>query len=215
MQMIVRFKVDACLPLESWGAGARISSHTRVIDIPAVVSAASTLSPLPTSEPSGSQSSASRSQQPTAGPNEAPQAAATNGGAAALVVRQGGMIIPQASVIQLKTRPARATPQVKWGEIAPQLYLSQTRHFFLALHDSGAVSQVRKLGNKELTLREAEVQPALRRLRAVLEAIQKRVVEHGSGALLSLVCRGEALYLFEREGGDGAVPEEVMQRFEW
>lgn len=215
MQMIVRFEVDACLPFEP-GTNAVGSSGgpsgTSDIDGLAAAFAAATLSPPPTS--SSSQSSAPRSQQPAAVHHPAAQKFAPKAPAAALAVRHGGTVLPQTHVIELKTRAAHALPQVAWAELVPQLYLSQTPHFFLALHAAGAVSEVRALGADELALREAAVQPALRRLRAALEAIQERAVEHGPGALLSLVCRDGVLRLYEREDGRGAVPVEVMKRFE-
>ena len=190
--MVVRFDVDACLPFEPT-ADAHTPPDATDIDGLATSLAVTTLSSSDASDSGAS-------------PPSVPKPA--------LAIRHRGSVVPQTHIAELATRNAHASPQVHWAELIPQLVLSQTPHHLLAVHDSGTVSLVRKLGKDEFTPREVTVQPALRRLRAVLEAIQERVVEHGPGARLSLVCRNRVLQLFEREDGKSAVPEEVLKRFE-
>ena len=207
MQMIVRFEVDACLPF-GLNKDVRTPRNRPDSEGNAIPFPADTTPPPPAA--SGIQSFAASSQQPRVVLKPAANAfAPKNEPAAVLLVRHGGAIVPQTHIAELKARAS-----IEWAELAPQLFLSQTLHYFIAQQDAGTVTRVRTMGAGELASHEAAVQPALCRLRAALEAIQQRVVEHGPGARLSLVCRDRVLRLYERENANGMLPEDVLKRFE-
>lgn len=207
MQMIVRFEVDACLPLGP-NEDVRTPLNTTGFDSNANPFPTDTTTPPPMA--SDSLPSAVSSQQlrfvrknatKVFTPKDEP--------APTLIVRHGGVIVPQTHIAELKSRA-----NINWAELAPQLFLSQTPHHFNAQQDAGTVTRVRTVSADELASHEGAVQPALRRLREALGAIQKRVVEHGRGARLSLVCRNRVLWLYEREGANSMLPEGILKRFE-
>lgn len=48
-----------------------------------------------------------------------------------------GEIVPQESIIEIATISKAREDQLDWDEKTPQLFLSQTHHFYLGLHDRG------------------------------------------------------------------------------
>ncbi|KAL7279602.1 hypothetical protein ACG7TL_006008 [Trametes sanguinea] len=110
---------------------------------------------------------------------------------AAVAVVRGGKFIPHSSLIEITTRSYKA--QRKWYEIYPQLFLSQTPHFYLAVHDRGTFLQIAKHGPASPRLSPYEnherMQQSMRQLIHLLETVQEMVKQHGKQGVLSLVCR--------------------------
>ncbi|KAK1230846.1 hypothetical protein PQX77_006064 [Marasmius sp. AFHP31] len=107
------------------------------------------------------------------------------------------------------------TGRVKWDEIVLQMSIAQTPHLFLGVHDRGNFEQVHKksaASSPELKAAEAEVKPALLKLRRVLEDI-KRLVVVNSGRL-SLICRDGKLDVVERISRESCLPGEFLNKFD-
>ncbi|TFK40515.1 hypothetical protein BDQ12DRAFT_679577 [Crucibulum laeve] len=204
LKMVVRFEVDACLPTEapatkkstpSLGAstGKSASNVDDLIDSLANVK----ISPTDSSSPSSIPSSATDS-------------------AVYLQVIKGGNQVPQSAIIELTTRSEARASQLDWAESFPQLFLSQTAHHFLAIHQRGRFIEIqkRKLTSPELQKVASDIQPYLKKLRRILDDIKALVIKHGERGRLSLVCIDGDLKVYERSVQDSCLPDEVLARFE-
>ncbi|EIW75633.1 hypothetical protein CONPUDRAFT_140047 [Coniophora puteana RWD-64-598 SS2] len=126
--------------------------------------------------------------------------------------------VAQSSLIKIKTRASHRP--LDWDEAYPQLYLSQTPHFYLARHQRGLFSSsIEKYtleGLESDLLVGPEVRKAregLKKLRGLLREIldEVRKVEDES-AQLCLVREGKALALYKRVEGTGKrLSEEVVR----
>lgn len=136
-----------------------------------------------------------------------------------LTILRGGQISPQSSMIELSTVSQRRRAEYNWKELYPQLFLSQTPHHFLAIHDRGRFLTIEKRRletrtSTELVNAAKDLQVNLRKLRAALGKIQEMVKEEGERGRISLVCENGVLSVFERVGREGCLPDEFMARFE-
>jgi hypothetical protein len=106
-----------------------------------------------------------------------------------------------------------------WAETYPQLYLSQTPHHFLALHDHGRFTVVEKRNmttSPDLLEVKSSIQGDLDTLRAALEVIQDAVMLHGEGARLSLVYEGGLggkLKMYKRVVDTSYLPDKILEKF--
>ncbi|KAI0671233.1 hypothetical protein C8Q78DRAFT_974591 [Trametes maxima] len=140
-----------------------------------------------------------------------------------LAVLHGGTLIPQSSLIEIATRTSKGRLTHKWHETYTQLLLSQTPHFFLAVHQNGQFSAVERHARRaaggtsqpglERFDRDARMQRDLRQLVRVLGTMQGLVRGRGRRGRLSLVHRQGRLELFERDGDAGRLPESELARF--
>ncbi|KAF9046287.1 hypothetical protein BJ165DRAFT_1527400 [Panaeolus papilionaceus] len=109
-----------------------------------------------------------------------------------LNIIRGGKF-PEEAAIEITTRSAHnlARNSFDWREAYPQLFLSQTKHHFLAIHDRGHFAKLEKrtLESKEFKSVEKDVQNDLKRLHSVLQTIQGKVQDWGTATKLSLVFR--------------------------
>lgn len=131
-------------------------------------------------------------------------------------VIRGGTVVPQPSLIKLKTRSERSRPLIDWPFIYPQLALGQTPALIVGVHSRGEVHTLRttKLDAPALEDVRTEVQPRLRRLSKLLEEIWLVVAEIGKETRVSLLCRKGVLSLVERTSGEDLLPQDVLERFE-
>jgi len=129
-------------------------------------------------------------------------------------------LVPQTSLVELVTRSVQY--DVGWGELFPQLYLSQTEHVFIAKHSRGVfrgipVSKMRLSDPEDgdMVARKAEADHTyLPRLKAMLDDILREVRGVEEGAMLSLVRDGGNLTLYRRTGGTGTrIPEVFLNKF--
>lgn len=187
LKMVVRFEVDACIPTSS----AR-SKSLSVDD-----SLADAIAGLKLSTTSSADATKSSSKTP------------------ALAILKGGSDVPQASLVELTTRSEARQADYDWVDSYPQLFLSQTSHHFLAVHQRGRFSSVQKrtLNSTELRAIERNIQPALRKLRRLLDVIKALVIKHGERGRLSLVCTAGELKVYERTGQASCLPDECMELF--
>lgn len=133
-----------------------------------------------------------------------------------LKVIRGGSEIAQEDIAELTTRSERNAANYDWTETFPQLYLSQTSHLYLAVHNRGRFLRVEKekLGSRRLTMVEEDLKVNLKKLRASLESIQDIVLDKGNDGRLSFVCREGVLKVYERESRASCLPESVLARFD-
>ncbi|KAG8859345.1 hypothetical protein FRB96_004560 [Tulasnella sp. 330] len=123
-------------------------------------------------------------------------------------------IVPQASLIELKTRAAHKP--LDWADTYPQLYLSQTPYLYLAKHNRGAFQPAEKydLAGRDLRMYAERAEIGMVKLRDVLHQVIESVKTEGEGVDLSLVCEGSSLALYRRKAGTGrAVGEDILAMF--
>jgi len=116
----------------------------------------------------------------------------------------------------LTTRAVHLESQYNWKEAYPQLFLSQTPHHFLAVHQRGRFVGItkRKLQSSELdSVAATLVQTDLKKLRRALDIIRHLVIEHGEQGRLSLVCQKGVLKVFRRVSQDSCLPDEMLGWF--
>lgn len=134
-----------------------------------------------------------------------------------LRVRHAGSHVPQSNLVELSTISewSRAN-RFDWTESYPQLFLSQTRHHFLAMHENGRFSNVekRKLGTADFAEASRDLQGALWGLRKALDAIRRVVLKHGRDGRLSLVCQNGELSVYERDSAASCLPDSLLEKFD-
>jgi hypothetical protein len=189
--MVVRSKVDACLP----PATEKPTEATSTVD--QLVDSLSSMSITSQSIP--------------------PAVSGTPATDNSLLIIEGGSKIPQSAIVELQTRSETSKYPQNWQETYPQLFLSQTPHHYLGIHSRGRfhTCQKRELETDIENLVEVNlVQDNLKKLRRALKTIQQIVVQSGQRGRLSLVCQGNELRVFERSSQDSFLPDDIMQRFE-
>ena len=139
---------------------------------------------------------------PSSSSSHPPPPPATVDSDTAIAVLRGGTLTPHSSLIEVATRSSKGLTTHRWYETYTQLFLSQTQHFYVAVHQSGLFSEVAKhqLAAPRLAryAQDEHMQRSLRQLVRVLGAVQALVKAHGQRGRLSVVCRRGRLELFER-----------------
>lgn len=131
-----------------------------------------------------------------------------------LAVLHEGSAVPQASLIELKTRKLNANTH-RDKEFF-QRYLGQIPTTINGFHTDGTFTVVNKhdLGSDTSLLRAEDVQFKLLKLKEVLKEVQRVIVELGPDARLSLVCKDEFLCLLPRRDKSSLLPDRILQRFQ-
>lgn len=191
--MVVRFEVDACMPQT---AGVSTQASRRQTDSTDLDSLSNMLSGLAVASDAG------RSPQVD-----------DDVSTSELSVIRAGQIIPQNSLIEMTTRSQNNAINYDWVEGYPQLFLSQTPHHFLAVHNRGEFQRIEKRNLSDLKKVDAQSQRDFRELRAALKTVQDLVVEHGERGRLSLVFSDGNLEVFERKSQASCLPEDVLNKF--
>ncbi|KAF9805023.1 hypothetical protein IEO21_09222 [Rhodonia placenta] len=132
-----------------------------------------------------------------------------------LDVISAGQQIPQDAIIEMSTRWKAGAGRFNWKESYPQLYLSQTPHHYLAMHDSGEFYEItkRRLDCAEMKEVDGKTQTKFRQLRQILGTIQELLIEHGQSTSLSLVYKNGELLVFKRSMQESLIPDELFTRF--
>lgn len=125
------------------------------------------------------------------------------------------MVVPQSSLIEIKTRTANSAKNSSLRKEIPQLYFSQTPCRYIAVHDSGNFTSVRKeeVGQGAMRTAEQELQAGLKRLCSVLEYIQQVVKSRGPEGILSIICAEESLKFYERIDNVIYLPSDMLALF--
>jgi len=132
-----------------------------------------------------------------------------------LKIVRGGRVVPQSSLMELRTRSI-TSKNTNWKDTFPQLYLSQTPLHYLAIHEEGNFSVVRKsrTGEGTLVYAEAGLQQGLRKLKTVLETIHRLVKERGLEGRVTLICTEGTLKLYERSDHESCLPSNMLALFD-
>lgn len=193
MKLVIRFEVDAYLPQNSFAPSA---SHSQ----PGVDAEGDSLADSIGNLSIGSPSLSTHSRQ-TVGSQ--------------LNVIRAGSEVPQSSLIEMKTRTPNSITKLKLGKEFPQLYFSQTPYHYVALHENGKFTLVRKdeVGQGALADSEEGIQVGLKKLRAVLATIQELVRGRGLAGRLTLICAGGVLKVYERTSNESCLPSDLLALF--
>ena len=189
---MVRFDVDACTPLDE---GITVTS---VANVPSETESG----PADTAPSPNVTSSTPPSPQPPR---------FTNGPAVILAGRE----VPQTSLIKIKTRAQGKTGGFPGSAEYLQLLLGQTPTLYVGIHRDGTFNSVKERGlnSPEFAYSAEKVQPGLKKLRRLLEDIQRVAIQRGGKARLSLVCHKGILQIMQRSSEKSLLPGEIMQRF--
>jgi len=123
-------------------------------------------------------------------------------------------VVPQTSLIELKTRAARR--EVDWAEIYPQLYLSQTALLYIAKHERGNFNTLEKveLGSESMQTHARRAEQGVAKLKLVLQDILDAAKKEDMGVGLSLVAKDGKLALYKRHEGTGKGPgKDITDKF--
>jgi len=123
-------------------------------------------------------------------------------------------VVPQASLIELKTRAAHR--ELDWAEIYPQLYLSQTALLYIAKHERGNFNTLEKveLGSESMQTHARRAEQGVAKLKLVLQDISDAAKKEGVGVGLSLVAMGGKLALYKHHEGTGKGPgKDITDKF--
>lgn len=141
--------------------------------------------------------------------NSAPDVSAIVG------VERAGEIIPQTSLVKMKSRSRTSKSQFLEAAYL-QLHLGQIPAICIGVHDGkGTFNMVDILSyhsERFYTAREKARAP-LRRLRRLLEDIRDVIKERGPDVQLSLVFREGELLLMQRGDDDAILPPALLRRF--
>jgi hypothetical protein len=195
--MVVRFEVDACMPAARELIPRPCPTQAASVTVDDLISGLSSVN-LRT-------------------PNtELPlKTAKGSAGATKITVLSGGAYVPQSSIIEMTTRATHRESEYDWKESYPQLFLSQTPHHFLAVHQRGRFERITKrtLESSELDNVATLIQSDLKKLRRALDVIKNLVIKHGEHGRLSLVCQGGVLKVFQRTSQENCLPDEMLGKF--
>ncbi|KZP03187.1 hypothetical protein FIBSPDRAFT_688699, partial [Athelia psychrophila] len=126
-----------------------------------------------------------------------------------LTIRHGGQMVPQSSLIELKSG------RIKWPEVYPQLYVSQTPWLYKAAHENGQFHKVTKVGLVSPEMEEVAEKSNVKfeRLRGALQTIKDIVVKAGPKGRLSFVLEGKELQVYDRESQSSCLTTDAMALF--
>jgi hypothetical protein len=133
-----------------------------------------------------------------------------------LTIIQGGALVSQSSLIEVKSASQKSATRQKWSEIYPQLYLSQTPWLYTAIHNDGKFYTVEKtqLGSPELADIAEQSKHRFKKLRLALQTIKDLVVESGIRGRLSFVLENRELKVYERSSRASCLPDDIMSSFQ-
>ncbi|KAJ3573991.1 hypothetical protein NP233_g2061 [Leucocoprinus birnbaumii] len=189
LKMVVRYEVDACMPQPR----TRLARKSEASTLDSLADAMSNMNLTTTVAPFSS--------------NTMP----------ALNIINAGTNVPQAATIELTTIAVYRREKFNWDEAYPQLFLSQTSHHFLAVHNRGQFISVEKrklVSDPEFEKIHKSMKPALKKLRKILEIIQQVAVKHGTGGRLTFVCSDGELAVYQRRSQTSCLPDEAMSCFD-
>ena len=126
------------------------------------------------------------------------------------VVSKSGPVIPQDSLVELKT--ARLGLGNTLRQAFLQLYLSQTPHLFVGIHLHGLFEKIERIASQDMVTERKKATRSLQRLVLVLHAVRQLAIERPMSPL-SLVFRDRRLCMYERRSREGDLQEEMARRF--
>ncbi|TFY74199.1 hypothetical protein EWM64_g9814 [Hericium alpestre] len=195
LNMVVRHKVDAYLSTDAEKSDTALASAPTPDDLADSLATLNVNPIVVSAEP--------ESSHPQRNPSQSP-----------LRIIRGGSEVPQDSIIELTTRSVYYIDQIDWSDVYPQLYFSQTLHFYLGVHTRGAFSEIRKseLMSAEMEAQRKAMKASLRKFRDVLKVIQETALAH-KDKHLALICKGGELEVYECTTEESCLPDDVRRRF--
>jgi hypothetical protein len=132
-----------------------------------------------------------------------------------LTILRGGAIVPQSSLIEVKSPSQKSAAKQKWAEIYPQLYLSQTPWLYKAIHCHGQFYVVKKtqLGSPELADVAERSKLRFQKLKVALQIIKDIVMKSGAQGRLSFVLENRELKVYDRSNQASCLPADIMAHF--
>ncbi|KAG8933817.1 hypothetical protein FRC02_011139 [Tulasnella sp. 418] len=125
-------------------------------------------------------------------------------------------LVPQSTMMELKTRSVRNAATFNWDDTWPQLYLSHTKHLYLAIHQSGTFQELRKLDldnpTPEMATAAQKSQKLLRGLVDALKKVSALTWSQNVGQQCSLVYHDKTMSLYTRDSH--VLPPEARELFE-
>ena len=135
-----------------------------------------------------------------------------------LTILSRGSLVPQWSLIELKTRSNLRADDIDWEDTYPQPLISRASNMFICIHNRGTFEYFNRKSLLEIeAMPEAKkTREGLTLLRRTLGAIQDVVLAIGDGARLSLVYKKGERYItvYERKGKEELLVEEILGLFE-
>jgi hypothetical protein len=137
---------------------------------------------------------------------------------AKLSLKQGGAVVPQHTIFDLKTRSGRYRKDVNMEEMYPQLWIKQIPNLILAYHDGAGMFptadvQVQNV-SYNLQAWELQNQDGIQRLNVLLEKIVEIARKEGAGLLEVYRPSADCLEV-RRQYGEGVHALPVELRAQW
>ncbi|KAI0088709.1 hypothetical protein BDY19DRAFT_890744 [Irpex rosettiformis] len=195
MKIVVRCEVDACIDLEKDEDSQSLSIETRGSN--------NTSPPKAVSADDLADALSSLSVTSSSTPQD-------------VKIVDGGAVVPQSSLVKIKTRSMRNVETFDWSAAYLQLFLGQTYNLYLGVHQRGTFNEVREVNLETPEFQEAakDMQPVLKKLGRLLDEILYIAIEYGHKGRLSVVCRAGQLKVYERKDEASFLPKDVLARFE-
>lgn len=126
-----------------------------------------------------------------------------------------GELVSQDRLVEVTTRSEKTFSKLNWGDPYPQIYLSQTPHLHVAVHQFGTFNVIHKykLGEGKMKDVHARSEDGFRRLAALLGIIVAKQREAGPDERLTLVCQKGILKVHENYNGISCLPDELLALF--
>lgn len=128
-------------------------------------------------------------------------------------IRSGGVLVPQESLVEIKSCSTRNIINFNWASTYPQIYLSQTPNIFIGVHDNGIFTEIRKHDLARLTEAHAQCALAVKQLRTLLQFIIDRLRKEEHGQRFTLICKKGELRLYKRKDSNQALPDDLLSLF--
>ncbi|KAL5398075.1 hypothetical protein PMIN02_001770 [Paraphaeosphaeria minitans] len=142
----------------------------------------------------------------------------TVNGPAELSLKQGGAVVPQNTIFDMKTRSGRYRKEIDMNEMYPQLWIKQIPNFIIAYHDGAGLFptsdiQVQKV-NYNVQAWEQQNQAGIGRLIVLLGKIVELARNEGAG-LLEVYCPSVDCLEVRKQYGGGmhALPLELSAKW--
>ena len=201
LKLVVRFEADGAV----YPSSVPESGSTEQLEEVEVVEGSNGSSLDPTSNPSLENEGNDNPPLPAA------TGATTPGPSSARIfVLQAGHLIPQRSIIEIKTRNAKFPTTIQQN--MPQLWFSNTRHLYVGLHHWGAFVEVKKhtVSDGINASWESSMKEELGKLADLLGRIIEAARGNTSGARMRVRCSGGTLKL--EDWDERETPEILLKR---
>lgn len=142
----------------------------------------------------------------------------TGNGIGPLSLKQGGAVVPQHTIFDMKTRSGRYKKEIDMDEMYPQLWIKQIPNFIIAYHDGAGLFHTSDIHVQNVKYNvqawEQQNQAGIGRLLVLLGKIVDLAKKQGSG-LLEVYCQSVDCVEVRRQYGEGvhALPPELSAKW--